>query len=106
MLLAADLVISPSNRALRVATHGNGVWERKLVGELPANYLDYEVLSLDMPIDGAQYELGVSLTSLRATFKSLSLQSPTDSFNVRYQIAAGQQCALLGHEEDRSLGAG
>jgi photosystem II stability/assembly factor-like uncharacterized protein len=88
-VIAADLVISPSNRALRIATHGNGVWERKLVGELPTNYLDYEALSLDNPIDGGQYELGASLTPLRATFESLSLQAPADSFNVRYQIVQG-----------------
>lgn len=30
-IIAMDLSISPANRALRVATHGNGVYERKLV---------------------------------------------------------------------------
>jgi photosystem II stability/assembly factor-like uncharacterized protein len=30
--LVMDLTISPSNRALRAATHGNGVWERPLIG--------------------------------------------------------------------------
>ncbi|MDW8240738.1 MAG: hypothetical protein RMM98_14100 [Acidobacteriota bacterium] len=30
---AFDLSISPSNRMLRVATHGNGVFERRLIGE-------------------------------------------------------------------------
>lgn len=31
--LVMDLSISPSNRAIRVATHGNGVWERPLIGD-------------------------------------------------------------------------
>ncbi len=30
--IVMDLTISPANRALRAATHGNGVWERILVG--------------------------------------------------------------------------
>ena len=105
-VIAADLVISPSNRALRVATHGNGVWERKLVGELSSNYLDYEALSLDMPVDGAQYELGASITPLRATFESLSLQSPTDSFNVRYQIVQGSNVLYSNTKRIAALSPG
>lgn len=31
--LVMDLSVSPHNRALRAATHGNGVWERPLLGE-------------------------------------------------------------------------
>jgi photosystem II stability/assembly factor-like uncharacterized protein len=31
-IIAMDLTISQANRSLRVATHGNGVYERKLVG--------------------------------------------------------------------------
>jgi photosystem II stability/assembly factor-like uncharacterized protein len=30
-VIVADLTVSPRNRALRVATHGNGIWERKLL---------------------------------------------------------------------------
>ncbi len=109
--IAADLVISPSNRALRVATHGNGVWERKLVGELPANYVDYEVMALNMPSDGGLYTLGAQISPLSATFKSLSLQSQTDSFNVQYQILNGsnvlysdiQRIAGLSTGEQRTV---
>ncbi len=32
-VLVMDLTISPSNRKLRVATHGNGVWERALLDD-------------------------------------------------------------------------
>jgi photosystem II stability/assembly factor-like uncharacterized protein len=34
-VLVSDLVISPKNRSLRVVTHGNGVYERKLPPLLP-----------------------------------------------------------------------
>ncbi|MFQ5632210.1 MAG: T9SS type A sorting domain-containing protein, partial [bacterium] len=32
-VIAMDLTISQANRSLRVATHGNGVYERKLIGD-------------------------------------------------------------------------
>ncbi|MGA2622693.1 MAG: T9SS type A sorting domain-containing protein [Bacteroidota bacterium] len=104
-VIAADLVISQSNRALRVATHGNGVWERKLVGELPSNYVDYEVVALNMPPDGAQYALGSEISPLSAAFKSLSLQSQTDSFDVQYQILHGSTVLYSNTKRIAGLGA-
>lgn len=35
-VLVADLVVSPSNRSLRAATHSNGVYERRLLSSLTA----------------------------------------------------------------------
>ena len=83
--IAADLTISPSNRALRVATHGNGVWERKLLMELPSNYFDYKAAALNSPMAGSRCQAGVAFP-IRATFRNLSAQTETDSFDVRYQI--------------------
>ena len=34
-VIAMDLSISPSNRAVRAATHGNGVYERRLLDKMP-----------------------------------------------------------------------
>ncbi len=49
-VLVMDLTISPSNRKLRVATHGNGVWERTLleapdvsVHEPPQNIVSFRL---------------------------------------------------------------
>jgi len=36
-VIAMDLVISPSNRKLRVATHGNGAYERQLLEDVPTS---------------------------------------------------------------------
>lgn len=38
-VLVMDLALSPANRKLRVATHGNGVWQRPLIGA-PATRID------------------------------------------------------------------
>lgn len=43
-VIAMDLSISPANRALRVATHGNGVYERKLIGESATSIADGSAL--------------------------------------------------------------
>jgi photosystem II stability/assembly factor-like uncharacterized protein len=88
-VIVADLTISPSNRALRVATHGNGVWERRLLGELPANYFDYKVASVDNPGDETADTLGTAISPFRATIRSLSIQSQTDSFDVKLRIIKG-----------------
>jgi photosystem II stability/assembly factor-like uncharacterized protein len=88
-VIVADLTISPSNRAIRVATHGNGVWERKMLFDIPVNYFDYKVASITYPKEGGQYFLGTSLTSFRASIKNLSTQAQTDSFNVKFRILSG-----------------
>ena len=85
-VIVADLTISPSNRSLRVATHGNGIWERKLLNELPPNYFDYKVTKIDYPAGGRVDTVGASYASLRATFRNLSAQAQTDSFDVKFRI--------------------
>lgn len=85
-VIVADLTISPSNRALRVATHGNGIWERKLLNELPETYFDYKALTVNYPVDGTVLNVGLPLSSMKASFRSLSLQAHPDSFDVKYRI--------------------
>ncbi len=85
-VIVADLTISPSNRVLRVATHGNGVWERKMMYELPNDYFDYKVATLNSPIDGSQHTLGNMIAPIRITLRNLSAQAQADSFDVKYRI--------------------
>jgi len=85
-VIVADLAISPSNRTIRVATHGNGVWERKMLYELPTNYFDYKVAVLNSPAEGSEYNVGEIISPIRASFRNLSMQAQTDSFNVKYRI--------------------
>ncbi|MBI5214152.1 MAG: T9SS type A sorting domain-containing protein [Ignavibacteriae bacterium] len=40
-VLVSDITYSPSNRILRVATHGNGVFERKLPSAFPSVFLNF-----------------------------------------------------------------
>jgi photosystem II stability/assembly factor-like uncharacterized protein len=105
-VIVADLTISPSNRALRVATHGNGVWERKLLGELPANYFDYKATSMNLPADGGSYNLGTSFSSLTASFRNISSSAQTDSFNVSYTISRGGTPVYSAAERVAGLGLG
>jgi photosystem II stability/assembly factor-like uncharacterized protein len=89
-VIVADLAISPSNRALRVATHGNGVYERKLIGELPPDFLDIKAAQLVAPADGATSDLGLTVTPIRARFRNIGSVAHPDSFNVQYRILRGQ----------------
>jgi photosystem II stability/assembly factor-like uncharacterized protein len=87
-VIVADLAISPSNRTLRVATHGNGVWERKMLYELPSNFFDYKALSVNSPMSGSQYLL-TSDIPMSATFRNLSVAAQPDSFDVKMRILSG-----------------
>jgi photosystem II stability/assembly factor-like uncharacterized protein len=49
-ILVSDLTISPSNRTLRVVTHGNGVFERKMPYALP-------YLTLLHPVGGESWDI-------------------------------------------------
>ena len=88
-VIAADLTISPSNRALRVVTHGNGVFERALLGELPAAYFDYRALVLNSPAAGAEILFGSTVAPIIATFPNSGTLAPPDSVNVTYRILKG-----------------
>lgn len=85
-VIVADLTISPSNRTLRVATHGNGIWERKMLYELPSDYFDYKVAEFKSPLDGSMINLGTSINPLQASFRNLSAVAQTDSFDVQFRI--------------------
>ncbi len=85
-VIAADLTISPSNRALRIATHGNGVYERSLLGQAPANTFDYRTLALNAPLPGGQVLIGTPVAPIIATFRNSGTTAPTDSVDVSYRI--------------------
>ena len=87
-IIAADLVISPSNRALRVATHGNGVFERKLYGDF-TDVFDYKAFALNSPADGSQSLIGSAISNISASFRNQGTLNPPDSFNVKYRILSG-----------------
>jgi photosystem II stability/assembly factor-like uncharacterized protein len=88
--IAADLAVSPSNRALRIATHGNGVYERSLLGELPASYFDYRVLALTAPVAGAEVLFGTTINPIIATFRNSGTLAPPDSVDVTFRILKGE----------------
>ncbi len=93
--LVMDLSISPSNRAIRVATHGNGVWERPLIGD--------ELSGIEQPgnpvLSFRLYQNYPNPVSLRAaagraeTVIAYELQEPS---SVAITI-----CNLLGQEVAR-----
>ncbi len=88
-VICADLSMNTSTRTLRVATHGNGVYERKIGGGQPPLAFDYRALSFDSPINGQQILLGTTLTGLTASFRNSGLNAQTDSFYVIYNILKG-----------------
>lgn len=110
-VIVADLTVSPSNRALRVATHGNGVWERKMLFDIPIDYFDYKIASINYPKENGQYFFGTSLSSFLVSVKNLSTQAQMDSFNIKYRILLGstelfsstKRIAGLGLAEQRSI---
>ena len=88
-VIAADLTISPSNRSLRIATHGNGVYERSLLGEIPANFYNYRALALNAPQPGGRVLDGTPVTPIIATFRNSGTVAPPDSVDVTYRILEG-----------------
>ncbi len=85
-VIVADLVISPSNRSLRVATHGNGVYERKLYNGTALPTFDYAAVTLNFPADGSMIPQDSVLSGIKATFQNAGTQAQTDSFYVKYRI--------------------
>jgi photosystem II stability/assembly factor-like uncharacterized protein len=85
-IIVADLSISKSNRKLRVATHGNGVYERDLFnGTFPPSF-DYRSLTFTFPTASDSFYKGYTIYSLTASFKNSGTQAQTDSFDVEYRI--------------------
>ena len=81
-----DLAISSTNRMLRAATFGNGVYERELA--LPAIF-DYRALALVSPTNASTLLLESTISLISASFNNSGSQTPTDSFDVKYRILNG-----------------
>lgn len=104
-VIVADLVVSPSNRALRVVTHGNGVWERKLYGEF-ADVFDYRPFAFVLPADGSHLTAGTGLSSFTASVRNAGTVSPADSFFVKYRILFGNTEVFASTKKIGPIGSG
>lgn len=88
-VLCADLAINLSSHLLRVATHGNGVYERHIdLGSSAPNF-DYRAFALITPSGGSQHILGSTLPTLSASFRNSGVLSQSDSLDVGYRILLG-----------------
>ncbi len=88
-VIVSDLSISPSNRVIRVGTYGNGMYERKMLNELPSNYFDYKAYSVIAPGDGIQIDVNTAIDPLRASFRNNGATTTPDSFDVKLRILLG-----------------
>ena len=88
-VITADLSVSPSNRMLRIATHGNGVYQRELLHQYTASLFDYRALSFDSPVNYYHMSSESTITTIRASFSNLGGQLSSDSFFVAYRILKG-----------------
>jgi photosystem II stability/assembly factor-like uncharacterized protein len=105
-VIAADLVVSPSNRMLRIATHGAGVFERSLLGEFPANFFDYRALAFNSPAPGAELLEGVTISPVIATFRNSGSIAPADSVDVTYRILRSGTALYTGARRIAKLSVG
>ena len=78
-VIAMDLNISRSNRKLRVATHGNGVYERPLV-YTPDFLVEFHPAQIP-----SQVLLGQELT-FSASLNNLGSQAQSDTFKVEVKV--------------------
>jgi len=63
-VIAMDLSISPSNRNLRVATHGNGVYQRPLLYE-PETWLNFKLTAVHgVNLQGSEMIFGGTATNI------------------------------------------
>lgn len=84
-VILADLTISPANRALRAATHGNGVWERKLAQPVgPRVYLSTAMLDFGNVLTSTSSTLPLTIASVGTT--PLMISSITHG-NTEYTVS-------------------
>ncbi|HLB01201.1 MAG TPA: hypothetical protein VJO14_07420, partial [Bacteroidota bacterium] len=103
-VIVSDLSISPSNRTIRVGTHGNGVYERKMLNELPANYFDYKAYSVNAPAAGSQVNVNTAISPIRASFRNNGATTSPDSFDVKLRIVHNAAEVYSGTVHTGSLG--
>jgi len=85
-VIVSDLTISPSDHTLRLGTHGNGAYRRKLVGVLPPSYVDCAPHALISPQSGSILTVDSTVAHLSASFRTLSAQAGVDSIDVKYRV--------------------
>lgn len=110
-VIVSDLSISPSNRSIRVGTHGNGVYERKMLNEVPGGFFDYKAFAVTSPPAGATFDVNASISPLTASFRNSGVTSGVDSFDVQLRIVHNAsevysntfRTKLLGIAETRQI---
>jgi photosystem II stability/assembly factor-like uncharacterized protein len=78
-IIAMDLSISPANRSLRLATHGNGVYQRPLYYK-PDIFLNFSLTTIpELHLLGSEFNFGGYVTNLGAmTF--------SDAYTVKLRV--------------------
>jgi hypothetical protein len=105
-VIVSDLTISPSDRTLRLATHGNGAYDRKMIGNFNPAEFDYKALAFVSPANDATHDNGTPISPIRASFRNSSLVTQVDSFDVKYRILDGVTELFSSTKRIPPLGAG
>jgi hypothetical protein len=88
-VICADLSMNLSAHKLRIATHGNGVYERNvLIGASPLDF-DYKAFGLLAPTNGSQVLLGSTVSPLKSSFRNNGALAQSDPFDVKLRILKG-----------------
>ncbi|HLF13967.1 MAG TPA: hypothetical protein VI932_03635, partial [Bacteroidota bacterium] len=103
-VIVSDLSISPSNRSIRVGTHGNGVYERKMLNEVPAGFFDYKAYAVNSPGAGQVYNVNSAISPLMASFRNSGIVAGADSFDVKFRILHNASEVYSGTVRTQFLG--
>src|SRR5213075_293550 len=88
-VISADLSINLSAHKLRIATHGNGVYERNVfIGVAPLDF-DYKAFGLIAPANGSDVLLGSTISPLKASYRNNGALAQPDPFDVKFRILQG-----------------
>lgn len=88
-VIVADLSMNLSAHKLRIATHGNGVYERKVTLGVPPVNFDYKAFGFIAPTNGVQVLFGSAVSPITASFRNNGALAQSASFDVKYRILRG-----------------
>jgi hypothetical protein len=103
-VITSDLTVSPSNRALRIGTHGNGAYERQLFNGSSPPAFDYRPLTFLNPLNGSEVLVGRTVPGCSVSIRNSGAQAQTDSFDVRFRVLDGATELFSGTKREAGLG--
>jgi hypothetical protein len=92
-IIAMDLNISPANRKLRVATHGNGAYQTPLIQKFDGPFIHFSIDYSELAMVGKPAHININL-------KNWGNESQQNAYTYKIKVVGEKNSEIFNHTEN------